>query len=55
MAEILGTVSHKSINRFLKWEHYEAKDQFDFLVESEGLALKGEVLSGDDALLEKTL
>lgn len=53
MAEILGTVSHDSINRFLERERYEAKDLFDFLVEREGLVLKGGVLSGDDTLLEK--
>ena len=42
-----------SINRFLERERYEAKDLFDFLVEREGLVLKGGVLSGDDTLLEK--
>ena len=53
MAEILKTVSHDSINRFLNRERYEPKDLFDFIVEQGLLELSGGILSGDDTVIEK--
>ena len=53
MAEILGNISHDSINRFLIREHYTPKDLFDFLVQTSQLQLVGGVLSADDTLIEK--
>lgn len=45
MAEILKTVSHDSINRFLNRERYEPKDLFDFIVGQGLLELSGVPLS----------
>ena len=53
MAEILGNISHDSINRFLIRERYTPKDLFDFLVRTGKLQLIGGVLSGDDTLIKK--
>ena len=53
LAEILKTVSHDSINRFLCRERYEPKDLFDELVNQGWLDLVGGVLSVDDTVLEK--
>jgi DDE superfamily endonuclease len=51
LAEILESLSHDSVNRFLSREHYEPKDLFEvmrLLIE-----LEGGVLSGDDTVIEK--
>jgi hypothetical protein len=53
LAEILKTVSHDSINRFLCRERYDPKDLFDELVVHGWIELVGGVLSGDDTVLEK--
>ena len=53
LAEILKTVSHDSINRFLCRERYVPKDLFDELVHQGWLELVGGVLSVDDTVLEK--
>jgi DDE superfamily endonuclease len=53
MAEILKTVSHDSINRFLNRECYDPKDLFDFIVGQGLLELSGGILSGDDTAIEK--
>ena len=53
LAEILKTVSHDSINRFLCRERYVPKDLFDELVNQGWLDLVGGVLSVDDTVLEK--
>lgn len=52
LAEILKTVSHDSINRFLCRERYEPKDLFDELVNQGRLDWVGGVLSVDDTVLE---
>lgn len=51
LSEILGNVSHDSINRFLLRERYEAKDLFDTVRNL--VDLKGGVLSVDDTVIEK--
>ncbi|WP_346294389.1 IS701 family transposase [Sphaerothrix gracilis] len=53
LAEILKTVSHDSINRFLCRERYVPKDLFDELVAQGWIDLVGGVLSADDTVLEK--
>jgi hypothetical protein len=53
MAEILQTVSHDSINRFLNRESYEPKDLFDCIVSHSGIELAGGIISGDDTVIEK--
>lgn len=53
LSEILKTVSHDSINRFLCRERYGPKDLFDELVAQGWLDLVGGVLSGDDTVVEK--
>ena len=53
LAELLKTVSHDSINRFLCRERYEPKDLFDELVAQGWMELVGGVLSIDDTVLEK--
>jgi hypothetical protein len=53
MAEILETVSHDSINRFLNRERYEPKDLFDLVVRHSGIELVGGIISGDDTVIEK--
>lgn len=51
LSEILGNVSHDSINRFLLRERYEAKDLFDTVRDL--VDLKGGILSVDDTVIEK--
>ena len=51
LAEILGDVSHDSVNRFLLRERYEPQDLFN-LVKSI-INLKGGILSVDDTVVEK--
>jgi len=53
LAEILQTVSHDSVNRFLCRERYVPKDLFDELVSHGWIELVGGVLSVDDTVLEK--
>ena len=53
LAEILKTVSHDSVNRFLCRERYVPKDLFDELVSQCWIDLVGGVLSVDDTVLEK--
>jgi len=51
LAEILGDVSHDSINRFLLRERYEAKDLFDGVTDL--INLEGGILSVDDTVIKK--
>ena len=51
MAEILGDVSHDSVNRFLLRERYEAKDLFNIVEKI--INLVGGILSVDDTVIEK--
>lgn len=51
LAEILGDVSHDSVNRFLLRERYEPKDLFDIVREI--INLEGGILSVDDTVIEK--
>lgn len=53
MAEILQTISHDSINRFLLRERYQPKELFDFLLQQGWIELVGGTLSGDDTVIEK--
>ena len=50
-SEIMGNVSHDSVNRFLERERYEPKDLFD--EEKEKIERVGGTLSVDDAVLDK--
>ncbi len=50
-SEIMGTISHDSVNRFLERERYEPKDLFD--EEKEKIELIGGTLSVDDSVLDK--
>lgn len=51
MAEILGDVSHDSVNRFLLRERYNSKDLFDEV--KQHINLTGGTLSGDDTVIAK--
>lgn len=51
MAEILGDVSHDSVNRFLLRERYEPKDLFEIVKSI--INLTGGILSVDDTVIEK--
>ena len=51
LAEILGDVSHDSVNRFLLRERYEPKDLFDIVIGI--INLEGGILSVDDTVIEK--
>ena len=51
LAEILGDVSHDSVNRFLLRERYEPKDLFNIIEKIINLA--GGILSVDDTVIEK--
>lgn len=51
LAEIMQTISHDSINRFLERERYEPKDLFD--EEKDKIELVGGILSVDDSVLDK--
>jgi hypothetical protein len=51
LSEIMKTVSHDSVNRFLERERYEPKDLFD---EEQGkIELIGGMLGVDDSVLDK--
>ncbi|MGL4883432.1 MAG: IS701 family transposase [Waterburya sp.] len=51
LAEILGDVSHDSVNRFLLRERYEPKDLFEQVKSL--INLSGGILSVDDTVIEK--
>lgn len=51
LSDIMQTISHDSINRFLNRERFEAKDLFDEVCIS--IELKGGTLSIDDSVLDK--
>ncbi len=51
LAEILGDVSHDSVNRFLLRERYEPKDLFDMVKTI--INMRGGILSIDDTVIEK--
>lgn len=51
LAEIMKTVSHDSVNRFLDRERFEPKDLYD--EEKDEIELAGGVLSVDDSVLDK--
>jgi hypothetical protein len=51
LAEILGDVSHDSVNRFLLRERYEPKDLFEQVKSI--INLSGGILSVDDTVIEK--
>ncbi len=51
LADIMETISHDSINRFLERERFEPKDLFD--EEKNKIELVGGVLSVDDSVLDK--
>ena len=51
LADILQSVSHDSINRFLERERFEPKDLFDEVKEK--LELAGGILGVDDSVLDK--
>lgn len=51
LAEILGNVSHDSINRFLLRERYEPQDLFNTLKDI--INLTGGIVSIDDTVVEK--
>ena len=51
LAEILGDVSHDSVNRFLLRERYEPKDLFSIIEKI--INLEGGILSIDDTVMEK--
>lgn len=51
LSEIMGTISHDSVNRFLEREEFEPKDLYD---EEKGkIELIGGVLSVDDSVIDK--
>ncbi len=51
LSEIMGDLSHDSVNRFLLRERYEPKDLFDEV--SPHINLIGGTLSGDDTIIDK--
>ena len=51
LAEILGDVSHDSVNRFLLRERYEPKDLFSIIEKI--INPEGGILSVDDTVIEK--
>lgn len=51
LAEILGNVSHDSVNRFLLRERYEPKDLFNLVTSI--INVNGGILSVDDTVIEK--
>lgn len=51
LAEIIGDLSHDSVNRFLLREQYEPKDLFDEIKLSINLVVG--ILSGDDTVIDK--
>jgi hypothetical protein len=51
LAEIMGDLSHDSVNRFLLRERYEPKDLFEEI--KPNINLMGGTLSGDDTVIDK--
>ena len=51
LSEIMGNLSHDSVNRFLERERFEAKDLFE--EEKDKIELVGGILSVDDSVLDK--
>ncbi len=51
LSDLMGNLSHDSINRFLARERYEPKDLFD--EEKNRIELEGGILSVDDSVLDK--
>ncbi len=51
LAQVLGDVSHDSVNRFLLRERYEPKDLFDMVKTI--INMRGGILSVDDTVIEK--
>lgn len=51
LSEIMGNISHDSINRFLERERFEPEDLFN--EEKERIELAGGILSVDDSVLDK--
>src|SRR5438105_7716986 len=51
LSEIMGSISHDSINRFLERERFEAVDLFN--EEKNKIELIGGILSVDDSVLDK--
>lgn len=51
LSEVMGTLSHDSVNRFLERERYEPKDLFE--EEKNKIELVGGTLSIDDSVLDK--
>ena len=51
LSDVVGTISHDSINRFLERERYEPKDLFDD--ESRKIEKVGGIISVDDSVLDK--
>ena len=51
LAEILGDMSHDSVNRFLLRERYEPKDLFEMVKSI--INVTGGILSVDDTVIEK--
>ena len=51
LADVMGTLSHDSVNRFLERERFEPKDLFD--EEAPRIELVGGILSVDDSVLDK--
>ena len=51
LSEVMGDISHDSVNRFLEREDFEPRDMFNEVEDS--LELNGGVLSVDDTVLDK--
>lgn len=51
LSEVMGALSHDSVNRFLLRENYTPEDLFNAV--KPYLVLRGGVLSGDDSVLDK--
>ena len=51
LAEVIGGVSHDSVNRFLLRENYSPRDLFEEV--KDHLILDGGIASGDDSVLDK--
>lgn len=51
LSEVMSSISHDSVNRFLERERFEPKDLFDG--ESNKIELAGGILSIDDSVLDK--
>ena len=51
LSDVMGDLSHDSVNRFLERERFEPKDLFDEAVSR--IELVGGILSVDDSVLDK--